>query len=507
MSNKASDTLHRLIRSLSKAEKRYFKIYSSRHVIGEKNNYQSLFDAIAKQVDYDEDKLFKKFKNQAFIKRFSIAKNRLYNSILKSLDSYYANSSIEAQLKRQIHCIEILFNKSLYDQSLKILKSTKKLALKHEKATSLLEISHWEKRLIEKDNYESISTEKLEDILKNDKILLNKIDAFSELWNVKSNLFNSLYKTGKSRNREELEEFKKLIESDILEREENQMFTENIYLKNHIYSVYYYGINDYDNSYKALKENLKLIEEKTSFFKEEPNIYISVLTNVMYLASKINKSQEAKNLLVKLKSLVSIDEDKSNENDSFKVFELITSAELTLLKDSNEFEKGLALIPQIEDGLEKYGDKLSSMRKAFFYFTISTLYFSNNQFSPALKWINKLLNNIDIDKTQDIHCMAQLYNLIIHLELGNNTLLPYTLRSTQRYLETRNKVYKFETVFLTFVNDTLKKRKEFSEYELHQQLSQDLLELKNNPFEQPAFEYFDFSEWANEKVSVLNKAI
>jgi len=227
----------------------------------------------------------------------------------------------------------------------------------------------------------------------------------------------------------------------------------------------------------------------------------------MYLALKINKIDESKELLKKLKLIIQVDRDKVNENDSFKIFELTTSAELTLLKESGENEKGLALIPAIEEGLKKYDNKLSSMRKAFFYFSISTLYFSNNQFKPALQWINKLLNNIDIDRTQDIHCMAQLYNLIIHLELGNHDLLPYTLRSTQRYLETRNKVYKFESLFLTFVNDTLKKRKEMSDFELHTKLAEDLNGLRNDPFETPAFEYFDFSQWASDKVRLLNQAI
>ena len=63
MSNKASDSLHRLIKSLTKPEKRYFKVFSSRHVIGDQNNYLVLFDAIDRQGEYDEAKLIKKFKN------------------------------------------------------------------------------------------------------------------------------------------------------------------------------------------------------------------------------------------------------------------------------------------------------------------------------------------------------------------------------------------------------------------------------------------------------------
>ena len=143
MSNVASSNLHELIQSLTKPEKRYFKVFASRHVIGDENNYEKLFDAIAAQEVYDEAELLTKFKNEAFVNRFSISKNRLYNSILKSLDTYHANSSADAQIKRQIHAAEILYKKGLYNQSKRLFRSAKKQAEKHEKITSLIEISRF----------------------------------------------------------------------------------------------------------------------------------------------------------------------------------------------------------------------------------------------------------------------------------------------------------------------------------------------------------------------------
>ena len=71
---KAKDSIHELIKSLTKSEKRYFKLMSSRHTIGEENNYIVLFDFIEKQEEYDEDVLFKTFKGQAFLNKFSITK-------------------------------------------------------------------------------------------------------------------------------------------------------------------------------------------------------------------------------------------------------------------------------------------------------------------------------------------------------------------------------------------------------------------------------------------------
>lgn len=126
MSKKASSHLHELIKSLTKSEKRYFKIYSSRHTIGEENNYIQLFDYIEQQEEYNEEILFQHFKGAAFLNKFSITKNRLYDSVIKALDAYHANNSLEAQLYKQLHASTILYDKGLYKQSLKLLLSAKK---------------------------------------------------------------------------------------------------------------------------------------------------------------------------------------------------------------------------------------------------------------------------------------------------------------------------------------------------------------------------------------------
>jgi hypothetical protein len=68
MSNSTKETLHELIKHMSKSEKRYFKVLSSRHTIGEENNYIVLFDFIENQIEYNEEKIFSHFKGEAFFK-------------------------------------------------------------------------------------------------------------------------------------------------------------------------------------------------------------------------------------------------------------------------------------------------------------------------------------------------------------------------------------------------------------------------------------------------------
>ena len=78
---KPSHELFRLIRSLSKSEKRFFKLMSSLQS-GEKN-YIKLFDAIEKQAEYDEEAIKVQFKTETFIKHLPSEKNHLYKLILQ----------------------------------------------------------------------------------------------------------------------------------------------------------------------------------------------------------------------------------------------------------------------------------------------------------------------------------------------------------------------------------------------------------------------------------------
>ena len=501
MSNKASDNVHKLIKSLSKPEKRYFKIYSSRHTLGEKNNYQILFDAIDKQDVYDEAAILKRFQKEAFVNKFSIAKNRLYDAILRSLDAYHANSSIDAQLKRLLHCAEILYKKSLYYQSSKLLRSARKMAIKYEKHTTLMEIFVWEKRLIEKDNYTEIGDKELEEILNQDQLTLEKVKNFSEFWNIKSRLFYLLNKRGKARTTQELNSFKSIIDNTLLKSEDTALYYETKYLYYHIYSAYYFGIGDYENSYKYLIKNVQHIEANIDRYKEEPNVYFSVLTNTIYVGSQLKRYKEVFEYLGKLRTMPEKMMLKRNEDLDIKLFSSAYSIELTIHAVTGQFEKGLALVPIIEEGLKLYGPKINNVRKAFIYFNIAVVYVGAENYAEALKWINRLLNDIDIDKSEDLYCFGQIINLIIHLQLGNQRLIPYALKSTQRYLTTRNRVYKVEEKMLKFIGKALKIDDPNQLKDSYAELHADLLGLLEDNFEKTAFEYFDFISWAESKIS------
>jgi hypothetical protein len=146
---KPSPELYDLIHSLTKSEKRFFKLHSALQS-GEKN-YLRLFEAIHAQTGgYDEAALKQRFaKAPASSSTCPRKRTTLYKLILKALRSYHAESSVSGQLKQQVSNIEILYNKSLYEEASKVLVRAKRVAKENERYYLWFELLAWEKTLLE----------------------------------------------------------------------------------------------------------------------------------------------------------------------------------------------------------------------------------------------------------------------------------------------------------------------------------------------------------------------
>ncbi|MCB9224555.1 MAG: hypothetical protein R2780_09575 [Crocinitomicaceae bacterium] len=497
MSNKASNHLFELIKSLNKSEKRYFKVFSSRHTIGEENSYIRLFDFIDNMDEYDEDVVFKHFKGQALLNKFSITKGRLYSNILKSLDTFHATSSIDAQIFRQIHSAEILYNKGLYKQAEKIIISAEKQAIKHQRFNLQLELKQKQKKLIENELYTEVNRGQISQMHEEEQGILNEIGLYNSLWKIKSHLFQEINRNGKVRDEKEIERLKELMD-ELGSLNVKKASIKSQYLYHHTHSAYYFAVNDLELSHYHLKALVDLLEKDMNLAKEEPNIYFSALTNIIYVSSRLHKYPEAQKYLAKLKGLST---DGQSIDLDIKYFSSTFSLELSLLRNTGEYKKALDLIPQIEEGYRLYGAHINSLRKAYIDFQIGVIYLGLGEYSKALQWINNILNETRIDQKQDIYCFAQLINLILHFELNNKRFLPYAINSTKRYLKNRNRIYKFEEIFLRLISQLSKSDNVFDLQEKLADIEPALIQLKDDPKEQMVFDYFDFLTWVRSKIN------
>ena len=190
---KPSTDLFELIKSLSKSEKRFFKLSSSLQS-GDKN-YLKIFDAIDKQKEYDEDLLKECFEGETFIKHFPSEKNHLYKLILKSLRAYHSDNSISSILKQEIKNIEILYKKALYKECNKFLGRAKKLAIEHEKFYYLFEMLSLEKLLLEEAYEAGEFTKDLDALIREERDVIDKLRNLAS-YHVLYSKINYVFRSG-----------------------------------------------------------------------------------------------------------------------------------------------------------------------------------------------------------------------------------------------------------------------------------------------------------------------
>lgn len=130
-----------LIKSMSKAEKRYFHLYAQMGAgKGVVPKYVRLFDLIDKQTEYDDEAVKKGGFN-------STDKAFLNEKIQESLHILYLNKSKEAELTLQLSYIPKLIERGLQSELQKRLKKARQLAQEQAHFSALLDIIQWEKKL------------------------------------------------------------------------------------------------------------------------------------------------------------------------------------------------------------------------------------------------------------------------------------------------------------------------------------------------------------------------
>ena len=483
-----------LIHSLNRSEKRYFKLEASKQQ-GEKN-YLKLFDAIDKQPSYEEDKLLQKFKNEAFIKQFSSAKNYLYNLILKSLIGFHNNKTAADKLQDEYNRISLLHIKGLHEQCYKRLKKAKQEAYRIESFKLLVDIVELEMKIIAEKSPKrynqtllQLADERMECLEK----YANCIAYHNLIWK----MIYWISKKGIARNEKENRQIKvqELLQDDLLQKESKALSTTAKLHFNNVWFLYEYYQGNYTESLQYKEREIEILESHSLLAEQYPE-YVKKLSNAITIINHLQLHDKLFVYLDKLKQLLS---NKLTAQLKPIVFISYYNAALIAYAQMGEVDKPLALISEIEAGLKVYQKQFHKSRLLDLFLNISILYFKTAKFEQSQVWLEKVLVQSDLIR-EDVHCFARIFDLLIHFELENDLLLESLIRNYKRYFKKREKYYQFEQIMLQFFKKSLDVVKLQELQKLYRELHTNLSSLQQDNYEKHLLQYFDFIAWTKAKI-------
>ncbi|NRA11397.1 MAG: hypothetical protein HRT57_05515 [Crocinitomicaceae bacterium] len=498
---KPSTELFKLVKSLTKSEKRFFKLSSSLQS-GEKN-YLKIFDYIEHQSSYDENALKEEFGNQTFIKHLPSEKNHLYKLILKSLRSYYSEQSISSSLKQEIKNVEILYNKALYKECEKFVGRAKQTAKRYEKFYYWFELIGWEKKLLE-SAYESgeFSTD-LDKLVEEEERVIAKLRNLAEYTVIYSKI-NLIFRSGGfTRNEKERKVVEDIADYHLIKGKNTALSTKAASICYYIKGLCAATNRNYRDSFQFFNRTQEILDNNSYIKLDTGQRYVNTLFHLLRCHIDNKDFDQAQELILTIRSL----HGKKGFNSvdiSVRIFANTYNQELVLLHSLGEFDKSVELITEIEKQQVLYDGKISKEMEVLLTYNKAYSYFGTGDYKKALQYINEVLNDNEQNLRQDIYSFTRLFNVVIHYELRNYDFLEYVVKSTNRYLSKQERDYQVENVCIKSIRKLAKTVESVNRIEVFEKMESEISELLKDHNERVVLEYFDISSWVQSKIKKIS---
>lgn len=417
---KQSDDLFDLIKSLKKTEKRYFKIYATRH--SEQANSVKLFTALDKLEEYDEDQLRKIFKGEKFLEQLAVAKHYLSKIILESMTLYHSQASANLEVSHLLQQTEFLMNRGLIDQAAKKVAKAETIATRAENYSKMLECYSWERTILMKSSYKDLTS-----LFEKEKEILTKILNIVEYRQLSFQVYGVLKEAGRTPTEQQWTEIYNVLAHPLLTDCNRALSFE---AKAHFFNIHagvYFVEGDTAKIYHYTKAHIELLEQNPARIRNRPKAYIDSLHNFLHTCLDMRYFDELKEGLDKLQKLP-MDTPYMQE----AAFITFHSLDLLMRLTTGEFAKGLESVTAIEEGFDRY-PSLPPTEKVILCDRVIRLYLATGNPNMALKWVNSILNDPSLRTIRkDIYTSIKVLNVIIHLELANFDFAQYLVKSDTR---------------------------------------------------------------------------
>ena len=496
MTTDIKDNLFVLIKSLTKSEKRQFKLYVGRMDSNEDSKFLNLFNLLDKMRKYDEKKIIES--NIVTKQQLSNLKAHLYKQILISLRLNPQHKNVKLHIRSQIDFATILYQKGLYKQSLKILDKVKSYALKYDENTSAYEIVEFEK-LIESLYVTRSLTNRTDELVTQTNHLKQLNDVSSSLSNISLQLYEKLIKAGYAKSDSESKEIKSIFDEKIKYYiPENLGFREKlIYYQSWVW--YSLLAQDFLSSYKYASKWIDTFNNKPEMINIHPVYYLKGYNFLLEALSLIKYPSKFKN---SLDDMIEVVEDESfpvNQNLNALIFLYKYNNLFNLHVLEGTFKESIKIIPEVIDGIEKNKNFIDQHHIMLLYYKIACMYFTVDEFDKCIKYTSLIMRNKNIKMREDLQCFTRILNLIAHWEAGLDFNLDKIIKETYNYLEKLNDLHEVQKTILKYLNG-LENIYPGEIKGFLRNLYNELKKYEDDPYEKRAFLYLDIISWLESKI-------
>ncbi|UOU97584.1 hypothetical protein MUU74_13900 [Chryseobacterium daecheongense] len=495
MAELQKDFLFVLIKSLTTSEKRQFKLYVNRLGINADAKFLLLFSEMDKMKEYEENIIIdKKISTK---QQLSNLKAHLYKQILVSLRMNPIHQNYRIQLREQLDFANILYQKGLYKQALKILDKTKQTALELDEKSIASEIINLEK-VIESQFITRSIEGRADELIEQSREISKQNHYATELSNLSLKLYSEMLTHGYVKNDIDREEVMKIFDAQIKNiKPEKLNFTEKLwYFKAHVWK---------NQLLQEYKYTLKYAYQWVDLFYKNPDMIIShpvwyikgntYLLKILFLYGNIDILEDS---FEKFNQTVNSSSFAQNENAQSLVFLTYYNTLMNIHFVKGEFFSGTKIIPEIELKMERFKDKIDEHHFMILYLKMAAMFFGSKKFHESIEYSMKVIESKG-NVQEDLLFHTRILILMAEYESGIDEDYDDFIKATLKFTKKMKKPdeFHFESIkFFKKLNDLTPDKQQ----ELFKEFDKKLEFFSENEYYRRSLLYIDIHGWVKSKI-------
>ncbi|WP_085537652.1 hypothetical protein [Massilibacteroides vaginae] len=489
------ESLHILIRTLSKAEKRHLSLQANLQC-GNKV-YMGLFSLFEKHDSPEE--VYTRFIESFGKNSFEMAAKHLYRLIVETLLKLRKNQNVQTDIFNKITMSDILFERELYDDALTELSKAKRLASDFESDLLQQLIRRIELLYLSALDFKGVTEREL--IKKQLKI--NEIMKYTKNINMHMQLYDilrhRLTHKGYARSDKQKEDLNDLVLSELhlIANSSYKGFEAN---KLHLLfqATYYLNSGNYKLATRHYHDLLSLFDDNPHLLLNPPIYYLRAIHGVLDSLSIAGLYHEMSIFLMRLKNLEQQDYPSEfilKVRSSFYLYESYRQL------NTGAFDSAKELMIEYDNNLFKKINLMGLEDQLKLYLNATILYLCSHELVIAKKYMRKIFYSGKLFHTLPSYKTARLVNLVLQAELGNYDFLENEISAIKRNIRYEKQVYMTEKLIFRFVQDYPLPSYEKTRMKLWRKYRKEIEKIENSKYERLLLKTFDFLSWIESKLT------
>ncbi len=428
---KKSD-LHDLVRSLSKSEKRAFRLQNQRR--GGNADYLRLFDLLDGMEIFDVKTLKNAFPGQSSAGQLHVVKNYLREKVLESLRQFHSEISRDAAVKDLLKNVELLFHKELHRQAADELGRAEKITAEFELHTAQIEVSRWKRRLEQALNphrYDRFA-EILEEQARAAEALQNNLQHWRHI--VRTSQHFIAQRAASAPPTEP---------PPAVSLESKVLYLNTLYIKN-------LREDRPAEAEKALLALLEILESQPARVREDPGSYLTTVGNMAAFRTFRGEGGEALELLRASRRFLEKLGIPDRRRPVLKQWARLLNIELEIYRNADAPASFDPFFRETGEFVNHVASKIPADYLLSFHFQLAWVCFLKKDFDAALDWLALPLNDPRRFGGLPNFRFVLLLNLMSHCERRSVHVLRHFVESARRFFKKSGAAAAWEQEMLAF---------------------------------------------------------